>query len=149
MILVISSSQDLHANSVLGGLARRGVKATLLDTSKFPQRLRLSINYGGSDGNDHYIRDDSNAELALSDFRVVWWRRPQPFELHPEITSPAYQAVAHAESHEAFWGLWLAVDAFWVNLPTRDQDAAHKVYQLRAAREVGLETPVTLVTNDP
>jgi glutathione synthase/RimK-type ligase-like ATP-grasp enzyme len=41
------------------------------------------------------------------------------------------------------------LDVFWVNHPIRDQAAAHRVYQLKVAREVGLEIPVTLVTNDP
>jgi hypothetical protein len=54
-----------------------------------------------------------------------WWRRPQPFQLHAEITNPAYRAFA------------LAVDAFWVNHPLRDQAAAHKVDQLKVALEEG------------
>jgi glutathione synthase/RimK-type ligase-like ATP-grasp enzyme len=148
MILVISSDQDLHAKTVLEGLARGGAQATLLDLSKFPQRLQLSSSYPHSAGHDHHIREGSS-DLALADFRVAWWRRPQPFRLDPLITSPAYQAFAHNESHEAFWGLCLALDVFWVNHPIRDQEAAHKVYQLKVAREVGLEIPVTLVTNDP
>ncbi len=149
MILVISSDRDLHAQAVLAGLARVGARATLLDLSHFPARARLSIGYKPSGEQDFRIRDGAGGEIALAECRTIWWRRPQPFALHAEITDPAYRAFALSESHEAFAGLWLAVDAFWVNHPLRDEAAAHKVYQLKVARDVGLATPLTLVTNDP
>jgi len=149
MILVISSDRDLHARAVLAGLARVGARATLLDLSHFPARAQLSISYKPSGEQDFRVRDGSDGELALAQCRTIWWRRPQPFQLHAEITNSAYRAFALSESHEAFAGLWLAVDAFWVNHPLRDQAAAHKVYQLKVARDVGLATPLTLVTNDP
>lgn len=149
MILVISSERDSHASTVRDALARIGALATLLDLSRFPERMQLSINYRHPDPSDHRLTVDGDAELRLADCGVVWWRRPQSFQVHPEITDPAYQAFALSEAQEAFTGLWLSLDAFWVNHPTRDQVAAHKVYQLKIAHEVGLETPVTLVTNSP
>ena len=149
MILVISSDRDVHAQAVLAGLARVGARATLLDLAHFPARAQLSIRYKPSCEHDFRVRDGTEGELALAECRTIWWRRPQPFQLHAEITNSAYRAFALSESHEAFAGLWLAVDAFWVNHPLRDQAAAHKVYQLKVARDVGLATPLTLVTNDP
>ena len=149
MILVISSERDSHAMTVLAGLSRVGARATLLDLSNFPERMQLSINYRDGNAPDHRIRDGGNPELALADCGVVWWRRPQPFQIHPEITNAAYRNFALSESQEAFAGLWLALDAFWINQPIRDQTAAHKVYQLRIAQDAGLETPTTLVTNSP
>jgi len=149
MILVISSEHDSHATTVLTGLARVGADATLLDLSGFPARMQLSINYRSGNAPDHRIRNGSKSELLLADCGVVWWRRPQPFQIHPEITDPAYCNFALCESQEALAGLWLALNAFWVNQPNRDEAAARKVYQLRLAQDVGLETPLTLVTNSP
>jgi glutathione synthase/RimK-type ligase-like ATP-grasp enzyme len=149
MILVVSSVRDTHAVAVMDGLARVGASASLLDLSRFPERMQLSISYLAGTATDHRLRDQDAAELALADCRVVWWRRPQSFQVHAEITNPAYRDFALSESEEAFAGLWLAHDAFWVNHPHRDQAAARKVYQLRVAREVGLEIPETLVTNSP
>lgn len=41
------------------------------------------------------------------------------------------------------------MDAFWINHPMRDEDAARKVWQLKVAAELGLRIPRTCVTNDP
>ena len=135
--------------TVLDSLVRMGAAATLLDLSSFPERAQLSLNYRDGNAPDHRIREGSNPDLALSDCGVVWWRRPQPFQVHAEISNGAYRHFALSEAEEAFAGLWLALDTFWVNQPIRDQAAARKVYQLRLAQDVGLETPVTLVTNSP
>ena len=70
MILVISSERDSHASTVLDALARIGAQATLLDLSRFPKRMQLSINYRHPDSNDHRIRVDGDSELKLAD----WWR---------------------------------------------------------------------------
>jgi len=149
MILIISSERDSHSMAVLDGLARVGAKAKLLDLSSFPERMQLSLTYHVGNPPDHRIRNGVNADLVLADCGVVWWRRPQSFQIHPEITNAAYRDFALSEAQEAFAGLWLTLDVFWVNQPIRDQAAARKVYQLRVAQDVGLETPVTLVTNSP
>jgi hypothetical protein len=149
MILVISSEHDTHAMTVISGLARAGADATLLDLAEFPERIQLSIGYGAGNAPDLRIRHGNNAELSLADCGVVWWRRPQSFQIASEVTNPGYRGFALSESQEAFAGLWLALDAFWVNDPTRDQAAGRKVSQLKLARDVGLETPITLVTNCP
>lgn len=148
MILVISSETDIHARVMLERLAHEGRETALLNLAKFPRHLQLSINYHGN-GHDHRILDSADGNLTLSMCHVVWWRRPQPFELSAEISAGNYRAFAFNECYEAFSGLWLALDAFWVNHPTRDQEAAHKVYQLKVAQAVGLEIPVTLITSSP
>jgi glutathione synthase/RimK-type ligase-like ATP-grasp enzyme len=148
MIVVISSELDSHATTVLAGLARLGADATLLDLSNFPVQTQLSVKYRHESAPDYRVRDGSK-ELTLADCGGVWWRRPQPFQIHPDISNPGYRDFALSESQEAFTGLWLAVNAFWVNQPIRDQAAARKVYQLRLAQDVGFETPITLVTNSP
>ncbi len=50
---------------------------------------------------------------------------------------------------EALYGLWHALDAFWVNDPGRDHVAHRKAFQLRVAQDVGLEIPDTLISNCP
>jgi glutathione synthase/RimK-type ligase-like ATP-grasp enzyme len=123
------------------------VQATLVDLARFPQELGLAIRY--DEGGRAYRLLDRNEELDLGSYRVVWWRRPRPFVLHRDVAEGEYHSFAYNESLEAFAGLWQALDAAWINHPTREQVAARKVYQLRVAQDVGLEIPTTLVTNDP
>lgn len=149
MVLVLSSGRDEHAEAVLSCLARDGVPARLLDLSEFPQRWRLSMSYKRSGSFEPSFLAVNGEELPVSSCQVVWWRRPQPFVLHPEIATPAHQSFVFNECHTAIFGLWLSLDAFWVNHPTRDEEASHKAYQLKVAQDVGLEIPLTLITNDP
>lgn len=87
--------------------------------------------------------------IRLSDCRVIWWRRPQHFVIPSNVTNQSYRQFAYNESHEAFAGLWNAVNAFWVNPPNNDAVAHHKAYQLNLARDIGLRVPQTLITNNP
>ncbi len=99
------------------------------------------------DGRSTRWRGDCGS-LDFADCRVAWWRRPQPFALDPGISDPESRNFAMVEAHSAFSGLWLTLDAFWINHPTRDEEAARKVYQLRVAQDLGLRTPRTRITND-
>lgn len=149
MILILASHEDDHTQAVLEHLDRLGAQATVLDLSRFPRELQLSLWYCQNGQRDFRLALPGGEELSLSHCRVAWWRRPQPIELHPEIVSPSHRTFAYNECFETLAGLWPTLDAFWINQPTRDEIASHKVYQLRVAREIGLPTPVTLITNNP
>lgn len=111
--------------------------------------MGLNLRYANHDGRQFELRMPDGQSLALRDCGAVWWRRPQAFAPDPLIGDPSHASFAYSESVEAFTGLWQTLDAFWVNQPVRDEVAARKVFQLRAAQEVGLDIPETLVTNDP
>jgi len=141
MIVVVSAQRDLHAMRVLEELQRRGAPATLLDLGEYPQRSHLSLQFPGA--------RFSLGDLDFSRVRAVWWRRPQPFVLHDEVRDESDRAFAWGEIDAAFNGLWLSIDAFWVNHPSRDEEASRKVYQLKIAEEIGLRIPRTCITSDP
>jgi hypothetical protein len=147
MILIVSWPEDAHAAAVQAELRHRDVPASLLDLARFPRELALAIRY--EDDRRSYSLLDGGDVLALDEARVVWWRRPRPFVLHPEIAQGEHARFAYSESVEAFAGLWQSLATTWINHPTREQVASHKVHQLRVAQETGLEIPRTLVTNDP
>lgn len=149
MILILSSPGDDHAVAVMRRLDALGAAHELLDLSRFPRELELewAISEGGELERCRFHGPDGEVDLRTAN--VVWWRRPQPFELHKEVVSATERLFAHSECHEAVAGVWLTLDAFWVNHPTRDDDASRKLNQLRVAAASGLEVPVTCVTNDP
>ena len=149
MILIISNERDDHAQAVLRYLERDSIEAYIVDLSMFPKRMQLSINYGKDKSIINYLKDNDVYNLPLSSCKVIWWRRPQPFELHPEIINPAHEYFAMNECQEAFAGLWLGLDVMWINHPTRTEESALKAIQLKVAQKVGLETPITLITNNP
>jgi hypothetical protein len=148
VILVISHHRDEHAQSVMVELSRRGVATRLLDLSRFPLQLCLSMNYDGPGGNRFVFGCDKDG-LNLNDCGAIWWRRPQPPSVEGAVGRAAHQQFALSESHEALQGLWQSVDTFWINEPARDMVANRKAYQLQVAGQIGLEIPRTLITNCP
>jgi glutathione synthase/RimK-type ligase-like ATP-grasp enzyme len=62
--------------------------------------------------------------------------------------TPIHQQFAISEANTAFYGLWQLMRTRWINEPARDWSAAHKPYQLALAREIGLQIPETLMTNN-
>lgn len=149
MILIVSTEQDDHTQAILRHLARLRVSASVWDLAHFPQHRQLAMNFGGLDGSQENVLSDYEGDLACSDCHVVWWRRALPFVLHPEVVDICSRRFAYTQCNTAISGLWLALDAFWVNNPMREEEAVRKAHQLKTAQQVGLTIPNTLITNNP
>jgi len=147
-VLIISSSSDVHATTVLEELRAAGHPATLLDLSDFPLRSQLTMDYGDDRGS-RFLLQTSTGAIDFSEVGSIWWRRPQDFSLDPALKEPGAVQFAFNEAHEAITGLWHAADVFWINNPAHDSIAHRKAYQLRLAQKIGLTVPETLITNDP
>lgn len=151
MILIISHEQDLHTKAVLDELRRQGAPAELLNLARFPVETRLTVALAdGAAAPPRRTLTVDGRPLDLDEVRVIWWRRPQPFELDPAVSGRDDRQFAYGECHCAFAGLWLTLDrAFWINHPTRDDEAARKLHQLHLVRRLGLRAPRSCITNDP
>ncbi len=148
MILVVSHTNDSHAVQVLEGLNARGQRALLLDTARFPREVQLDVGHDTGGASVARVHLDGRT-VDLTETRVVWWRRPNPFVLHDELAQGEAQEFAWAECHAALMGLWPCLDAHWVNDPQNDEKASRKAWQLKVAAELGLRIPKTLVTSCP
>lgn len=146
MIVVASHDDDDHAAAVLEHLHRSGAPVTMVDTGAFPQHSRLTQHFSG--GTRRTVLASAGAVFDLDATRVVWWRRPRPYGLDPQL-EPGMVPFALSEAHEAMSGMWHSLDATWVNPPDLDEVAHHKPYQLAVAGDLGLPVPETLITNDP
>jgi glutathione synthase/RimK-type ligase-like ATP-grasp enzyme len=69
----------------------------------------------------------------------------------PQAPAPpdTLDGFLHSEWQHFIDSLEYATPARWVNLPSAEHRARRKAYQLSVARQVGLRTPATLLTNDP
>lgn len=149
MILVVSVPEDEHAMRVLAALEEQGAPATLLDVRRLPGDLALSVSYPSERAISMTLGNGTGQPIDLDDVGAAWWRRPQAPDLDGEVSDPTHRTFAYGEWDAALGGLWLLLDAEWINEPGLDQRASRKPYQLQVAREVGLETPETLITSDP
>lgn len=148
MILVISHPDDPHAERVISCLCEDQHEVTLLNISDLPDRATISVDYVDRCHPNIEFCKVGEVPLNLGQVQSVWWRRPQIPELS-SITDIDAHLFASSEWHEAINGLWQLIDARWMNQPINDEIASHKLFQLKIAAEVGLETPKTLVTSDP
>jgi hypothetical protein len=152
LIGIISSFSDLHASTVLGHLGELGADAVVLDTGLVPSRATLTSQHTSDDPwRAAWIEDPEGdrREYDLTSLRAVWWRRPQPHELHQGLTAAADRRFAYREVDAAVRGLWSCTDATWVNDPERDLAASRKLWQLKVAAQLGLRIPRTCATTDP
>ena len=147
MILIISAQEDIHATTVQNALHQRGHDATILDLRDFPTKSALSLAYGHD--NDRRLLSHSGGSIDLDAVNVVWWRRPQAYVPAADIAEPEMHNFVFHECEEAIQGLWLTLDATWINPPGNDERAARKAWQLDVARACGLTVPRTLISNDP
>jgi len=147
-ILILTEAGDGSAYAVATALQLKGAEVILWHTSDFPVHSTetalfengvLSIHRGGPE-----------ETLALTNFDVVWRRRPSA-NLDMSKLHPADRKFAEAECQVFRRSLFsiLCRQAFWVNQPEAAISAGSKLVQHQAALDVGLLVPDTLYTNDP
>jgi hypothetical protein len=143
MILVITSASDATANYLLSILTEHGLAVLRLDTDKSLDAARFSF-----DGRTPIL---SIAEKSYrpSDFAHVWYRRPERLKKSDiDGNTPEGQFILE-EWAECLEGLFALIDVRrWVNHPSCNVAASHKIEQLARAESLGLTIPETLVTQD-
>ncbi len=144
-ILIVTHSQDNPAPlAVARALEARGERVYRFDTDLFPTRIQLSLDEDG----DGRLSGPSGV-LELSDVTAVWYRRNStgsgiPREMDPQLRQPSVE-----ESRRLVFGMMEALGVFQLDALEVVRRAENKPLQLRLARELGMEVPRTLMTNDP
>jgi glutathione synthase/RimK-type ligase-like ATP-grasp enzyme len=148
MIAIVSEENDVHAQAVMSELESQGASYSLINFSKYPAHSSLTINFDANEDKSNAQWREHEKLLNFNDFKVVWWRRPQQFQIHPDVLRAEDINFAFREAESALSGLWLTLDAFWINHPNLTEVAGRKVYQLKIAQNVGLHIPKTRITNN-
>jgi hypothetical protein len=139
-VLVLTNSSDATADFLAGKLDQSGIAYVRLDTDAFV-------------GNAFLAATESEAHLCLAgknftpeSFSHVWLRRPLGLGLKPE-RDPAETLHLEQEWSAALEG-WLARISRerWINHPSSNGAASHKIEQLWRAKRMGLDVPPSLVT---
>lgn len=145
-LLIVTNQFDPHADHVISILRQRGIEFFRLNTEEYPRFYDLTFSFPPTS----CIIKARERELHSSSIAVVWYRKPDPFELHPEITNPHHQRFAEQQCRSALSGLWNILDhAFWVSHPQALAKAERKIFQLDVAHRLGFLLPRTTVTSDP
>lgn len=148
-ILVVSRSDDVHADAVTDELRRRGVNFLRLDTDEeLPREMTFSL----SNTSEVNLMYHGGQEVqSLSKIRSVWFRRPvPPKSVTDPKTDPEIAVFVGKETKEWTKSLYyLLENSFWVNHPQNLERANRKIVQLAKAKSLGLLIPDTIISDVP
>src|SRR5258708_1232524 len=142
MLLILTNSKDATTDYLISVLDQHRVQFLRFDTDTALSAINFSYQESLPVlrfGKESY-RPDS--------FTNVWYRRPERLkhELVDESPEGMFIFGEWAEALEGFFAL--IPKAKWMNHPSRNVGASHKLEQLTSARSVGFTVPETIVTQE-
>jgi len=149
MILIVTHSEDNDAIArVIEAVARRGGRAIRFDTDRYPTDVRLT-SYHGNSGDERLTLTNEAGEFDLREVTAIWHRRINFGGQLPKELDRQLRHASLGEASAAAHGMLASLKAFRMDHVRHIRHAENKQLQLQVARELGLDTPRTLTTNDP
>ncbi len=148
-ILIITHSDDNESVTLVAkAIARAGGNTIRFDTDHYPTEVRLSAYYGAA-GDERLTLTNEEGEFDLREVTAVWHRRLSFGAQLPATLDKQLRHASLGEVSAAAHGMLASLKAFRVDHVRNIRHAENKQLQLQAARDLGLDTPRTLTTNDP
>jgi MvdD family ATP-grasp ribosomal peptide maturase len=148
-ILIVTHSNDNDSVArVAETISRKGVQPIRFDTDRYPTDVRLTAYYGAS-GDERLMLVNEQGEFDLREVTAIWHRR---LSFGAQLPDGLDQQLRHAsigEARASALGMLASLKAFRMDHVRHIRHAENKQLQLQVARELGLEIPRTLTTNDP
>jgi MvdD family ATP-grasp ribosomal peptide maturase len=146
-VLIITHSQDNESIPlVIQAIEAQGNKAFRFDTDRFPTEMQLDVYYGETERVTLNVDDQI---LDLNEVSAVWYRRIAIGSKIPDSMDKQLRQASLKESRVTIEGMIASIKGFHLDPLPNIRRAENKQLQLQIAREVGLDTPRTLTTNNP
>ncbi|MDX6270361.1 MAG: hypothetical protein QOD28_1584 [Acidobacteriota bacterium] len=147
-VLIITHSGDNESVELVAeAIAQRGGSSFRFDTDRFPTEVQLVARYGETAEQLSLAADGHT--LDLRDVSAVWHRRLNIGGQLPAGMDAQFRHAALGESRATVMGMIASLDAFRMDAEHLIRRAENKQLQIQIARASGLDTPRTLITNDP
>jgi MvdD family ATP-grasp ribosomal peptide maturase len=147
-VLIITHSQDNESIDLVSqAIEGRGEIAIRFDTDRFPTEVQLDLLYSGEI--ERLLLTQDGEEFDLSEVSGVWYRRLNIGGKIPADMDAQFRAASIQESRVTVFGLITSLRAFHLDSIPVIRKVENKQLQLQVAREIGLDTPRTLITNKP
>ncbi len=147
-LLIVTSESDIHADAVIKELQGNVIEPIRLNSESFIPKSQYHFAWG-ADGKltDRALHFYDSLRQA-KEIKVIWWRKPQDYLPHPNVTD--YWAIKYAQDETKFLiqslrGLF--PEAKWVNDYNNLRLPSSRINQIPVARQLGIPIPPTLVTN--
>ena len=150
-VLIITHSNDNECVArVTEAIGRKGGHTIRFDTDRYPSEVILTAYYGpsSSPGDERLTLKNEHGEFDLREVTAIWHRR---LSIGAQLPSRLDSQLRHAslgEASAAAHGMLASLKAFRLDHLHHIRHAENKQLQLQVAREVGLDIPRTLTSND-
>lgn len=147
-ILIVTHSNDNDSVvQVIETITRKGGHAIRFDTDRYPTEVRLTAYYGPANEERLTLTNEAG-EFDLRDVTAIWHRRINLGASLPSTLDKQLRYASLGEASAAAHGMLASLSAFRMDHLHHIRHAENKQLQLQVARELGLDTPRTLTTND-
>ena len=134
---------------VAAAVERKGGRAIRFDTDRYPTEVRLSSYYSARGDEERLTLAGDEGEFDLREVTAIWHRRVNFGARIPTTLEGQLRRASLGEARAAAQGMLASLRAFRMDDVRHIRHAENKQLQLQVARQLGLEIPRTLVTNDP
>ena len=141
-VLIVSTAVDAATDEVVRILGERGTNVTRVNSEDLPFDGSLSIDFQSASGTT--LQYNGKGITA----QAIWYRRVRTPPKPEKMDSGIYDFCLR-ENRATLLGGLMTQRTRWMNHPAAVWQAEFKPLQLRAAQDVGLRIPKTLVSNDP
>ena len=149
LILIVTHSDDNQSIArVSEVIAGKGGQVIRFDTDRYPTDVRLTA-YCDRSGDERLTLTNDEGEFDLREVTAVWHRRLNFGARLPAALDKQLRHASLGETSAAAHGMLASLKAFRMDHVHHIRHAENKQLQLQVARELGLDTPRTLTTNDP
>ena len=148
-VLIVTHSDDLHADLVETRIASEGGGCFRLDLDDYPAGYALGgrLGHGQWQGSLRHLA--SRDALPLDEVGAVWMRKKASFRYPSGPLTGQEKAHADAETDQILLGLLRSLVCFWMSHPDALRGSIWKPEQLGRAARMGFAVPSSLITNSP
>jgi glutathione synthase/RimK-type ligase-like ATP-grasp enzyme len=146
-ILIVTHSQDLHADLVAARIESADRASFRLDLDEYPAGYALSCDFVGGRWEGWLRHVASGDVLRWQDVGAVWMRKRAPFRYLSGELSAHERAHADAETSHMLLGILRSLDCGWMSHPDALRGSLWKPEQLQRAARMGFAVPKSLMTN--
>lgn len=145
-VLIVSNSDDIHAERVAAIIIAEGVNCFRLDLDRFPRDYRLSFALNLSGWGGEFICVKSGLRLDIASVSSVWMRKAADFSYSVDLAVQE-RAFADDEVNHLLLGWLNSLTSYFMSHPVALRSAGWKCEQLIRAPRFGFAVPPSLVTN--
>jgi MvdD family ATP-grasp ribosomal peptide maturase len=147
-VLIVTHSRDNESIALVQkALAEKGEKTFRLNTDLFPTEVSLEVYYDRE--KERSILTAEGEKIDLCEVSGVWYRRNWTGAAIPATMDVQLRQASITESNTTIMGAIASIKGFHLDRVSNLRLAENKQLQLQVAREIGIEIPRTLMTNNP